>query len=207
VKKTNLSSCSSALVLAAGLFAATFPAAGQSILIDINESNPSAVQLIATGNLPIVNDSSQPIASGVDLISFFTASAAGGGAATGSLMPFAPTIAYSQWVTDDLNNSPNNLDLNLYNSSANLTQTFSTSSPAFTGTATINLSSLLADLPSTGATGPIYSGYSASRPQGQLIGEWQVVPEPPAVAQLALGALTFAGLALVRRARRVAARR
>jgi len=205
VKKTHLSSCSSALVLAAGLFAATFPAAGQSILIDINESNPSAVQFIATGNLPIVNDSSQTIASGVDLISFFTASAAGGGAATGTLIPAGTSAPYNQWFSDNLLNSRNFVDLNLYATSSPQLQTFSISSPAFTGTATINLSSLVADLPTTGTTGPIYSGYSGS--SGQLIGEWVVVPEPSVEVQLALGAVFFAGLALVRSARRVAVRR
>jgi len=49
VKRPDLSSCSSALVLSASLFAAAFPAAGQSILINMNEANPSAVQFITTG--------------------------------------------------------------------------------------------------------------------------------------------------------------
>jgi hypothetical protein len=205
MKKTNLSSCSSALVLAAGLFAATFPAAGQSILIDINQSNPSAVQFIATGASPIVNDFSVYNLFGVDLNSYFTASVAGGGAATGSLIPAGTTAAYTQWFSDNLLNSPNTVDLNLYTSSNPQLQNFSISSAAFTGTANINLSSLLADLPTTGTSGPIYSG--DSRSSGQLIGTWQVVPEPSVEAQLALGAVVFAGLALVRRARRVEARR
>jgi hypothetical protein len=207
MKKTNLSSCSSALVLAAGLSAATFPAAGQAILIDINQSNPSAVQFITTGASSFVNDSIHLNTDGVDLNSYFTASVAGGGAATGSLIPAGTTAAYNAWVPDDLNNSPNNVDLNLYVIGSPTFQNFNISSAAFTGTATVNLSSLLADLPSTGTIGYIYSGYSGSRPQGQVIGEWVVVPEPSVEAQLALGAVVFAGLALVRRARRVAARR
>jgi hypothetical protein len=82
---------------------------------------------------------------------------------------------------------------------------FSTSTPAFSGTAGINLSSLLADLPSTEASGNIYSG--DARSPGVLIGTWVVVPEPPVEAQMAVGALVVAGLALFRRARRTAARR
>jgi MYXO-CTERM domain-containing protein len=98
------------------------------------------------------------------------------------------------------------VDLNLYTTSTAQLQAFSTSSPAFTGTAIINLSSFLASLPITGASGNIYSG-DAHSPGGALIGRWTVVPEPSVEAQLALGAMVFAGLALVRRSRRVAARR
>jgi hypothetical protein len=206
MKKTCLSSCSSALVLAAGLFAATFPAAGQSILININEANPSAVQFIATVTVPLGNDSSQYNLFGVDLLNYFTASVvASGGVATGTLTPAGTTNAYTQWFPDNLH-VVNNVDLNLYATATSQIQTFSTSSPAFTGTAIINLSSLFANLPSTGASGNIYSGDAHSQ-GGLLIGRWTVVPEPSVEAQLALGAMVFAGLALVRRARRVAARR
>jgi hypothetical protein len=206
MKKISLSSCSSALVLAAGLFAATFPAAGQSILININEANPSAVQFIATVTVPLVNDSSQNNFFGVDLLSYFTvAPAAVAGVATGTLVPAGTTTAYNQWFPDNLHVA-NNVDLNLYATTTSQTQTFSTSSPAFTGTAIINLSALFANLPITGASGNIYSG-DAHSPAGVLIGRWVVVPEPSVEAQLALGAMVFAGLALVRRARRVAARR
>jgi MYXO-CTERM domain-containing protein len=39
-----------------------------------------------------------------------------------------------------------------------------------------------------------------------LIGRWTVVPEPSVEVQLALGAVVLAGLAFVRRSRRVASR-
>ena len=208
MKKNNSGSCVAALALAAGLFAATFPASGQSILIEINQANDTAVQFITTGAYSAANDSSQLDFSGADLISYFTASVGVvNGVAAGTLVPAGTTAAYNTWVADDLANSLNNVDLNLFVNGGSQLQTFSVSSPAFAGTATINLSSLLAYLPATGTTGLIYSGWSGSRPAGQVIGEWVVVPEPSVEAQLALGAMVFAGLLAVRRSRRVAARR
>jgi hypothetical protein len=205
MKTPLLSSFLSALVLSAGLFVVTFPVAGQSILININQVNPSAVQFVATVTGPLVNDASQLNLFGVDLISYFTSSVVGGSAASGTLTPAGTTVAYNQWFPDNLLNGPNNLDLNLYVTTNPQLQSFTISSPAFTGTAIVNLSSLLADLPATGTTGDIYSGYSRS--PGTLIGTWVVVPEPSLEAQLALGAMVLAGLAFVRRLRRVSASR
>jgi hypothetical protein len=204
MKKTTIRSCSAALVLAAGLFAATLPAAGQSTLINIYEGNPSAVLFIATVASSSVNNSSQNDLFGVDLINYFTLAQSVGGAVTGTLTPAGTTNAYTQWFPDNWHTFLN-ANLNLYATTAQL-QNFSTSSPAFTGTATIDLSAFIASLPVTGAFGNIYSG-DARSPSGVLIGRWIVVPEPPVEAQLALGAMVFAGLALVRRARRAAARR
>ena len=203
MKKISLSSCSAALVLAAGLFAATLPAAGQSILININQGNPSAVQFTATVNNSFANDSSQFNTFGVDLINYFTAATAAGGFVTGTLTPAGTSVAYDTWSPDNLHFG-NNVDLNLYNNSTVQVQTFSTSSRAFTGTAIISLSGY--NLPATGASGNIYSG-DARSPGGVIIGTWTVVPEPPVTAQLAMGAMVLAGLAFVRRARRAAASR
>ncbi len=199
MKKVNSGSCLSALVLAAGLFAATFQAAAQSILININEANPSAVQFTATGNFSFANSSMYNL-FGVDLISYFTAApAAVAGSVTGTLTPAGTLVAYNEWFPDNLN-AANNVDLNLYVTTTPLFQTFTTSGAAFSGTATINLSSLLANLPATGATGNIFSG--DIRSPGALIGTWVVVPEPSVEAQLAMIGMLFAGLALFRRIRR-----
>jgi MYXO-CTERM domain-containing protein len=203
MKKTNLTSFSSALVLAAGLFAATFPAAGQSILININEANPSAVQFIAVANNSFAA-SSVNNSFGVDLLSYFSvAPAAVASPVGGTLIPAGTTTALNEWFPDNLT-AASNVDLNLYVNSTPQVQTFTTSSPAFAGTAIVNLSGFLASLPATGISGNIYSG--DIRSPGVLIGRWTVVPEPSVEVQLALGAVVLAGLAFVRRSRRVASR-
>jgi hypothetical protein len=141
---------------------------------------------------------------GVDLVNYFTAPASTGGAVTGTLIPAGTTNAYNGWFPDNLNTATS-VDLNLFVTANPQLQIFTNRSRAFTGTATIDLSSLIAQLPSTGATGFIFTG--DARSPGVLLGRWIVVPEPPVEAQVAMGAIVLAGLALVRRTRRAAARR
>ena len=211
MKKINLSSSVSALVLAAGLFAATFQAAGQSVLIKVYTWDPSNVRFVAQAANASAN-ASVDIAYGVDLIKFFTSTPAPGitgGFVNGNLIPAGTNFAYNAWETDNLLSLGKYVDLNLYTTGTSATQVFSTATRAFNNnTATINLSSFLAYLPAVGATGNIYSGDVNATGQNWLIGTWVVVvPEPSVEAQLALGAMVLAGLAFIRRTRRVSASR
>jgi len=206
MKKGTLSSSVLALALVAGLIVATSPVAGQSVLIDVNQYDVNAVTFTTTGNFASANDSSQTEDNGVDLTSYFTAGVTdNGGPLSGSLTPAgAGNTAFDTWETDDFFSTGTNLDLNLFSSTSGNTEDFTTSSAAFTGTVTINLSAYLAELPATGTMEPIYSGYG--RNPGVVIGYWQVVPEPTSLAQLALGGFTLSGL-LAWRTRRASSRR
>jgi hypothetical protein len=74
-----LSSCLPALVLAAGLLGATFPAAGSQLpILTIDESDPTAVTITVTGNNATGTDGSTTANYGVDIASFFTAGVAAG---------------------------------------------------------------------------------------------------------------------------------
>ncbi len=151
------------------------------VLLIINDSDPSNVTITATGAFAFTNDSSTNENEGVDLLEFFTAPVAilpPGSPASPGLSPTGDG-PYTQWQADDYSGSL--VDLNIStDTSGPETQTFTTTSPAFTGSATLDLSSFSADLPSLGSSGLIVSGNSNNN--GDIIGDWEVedvpVPEP-----------------------------
>jgi hypothetical protein len=203
--------CLPSLVLAAGLFAAIFPAAGSPLpILTINESNSTIVTITGTGNDAVQTDGTTLANAGVDLMNFFTAAVAAGPTPVSgsSLEPVSGGIVYEFWGSDTYQWVASQ-DLNLFSASA-VAQTFVSGTPAFGGTVTVDLSSYIAELPAFGASGFVYPGNSGgSGTVQQPIGIWQVVavPEPSAITLLALGAMALAGLTIVQRIRRVAARR
>jgi len=175
-----------------GLLVGVLSARAQSILITINQYHPDAVTFTTTGNPAIVNDSSEFNLFGVDLVGYFTSGVTvAGSGISGDLTPAGTTAPFNNWFTDNYLTTSNE-DVNLYVNNSVQLQSFSTTLPAFTGSATINLATFLADLPATGSSGPIYSGYS--RNPGVQIGTWIVVPEPSSLAQLGLGGLALVGI-------------
>jgi hypothetical protein len=203
--------CLPSLVLAAGLFAAIFPAAGSPLpILTINESNSTIVTITGTGNDAVQTDGTTLANAGVDLMNFFTAAVAAGPTPVSgsSLEPVSGGIVYEFWGSDTYQGAALQ-NLNLFSSSA-VSQAFVIGTPAFSGTVTVDLSSFITELPALGASGFIYSGNSgAPGTVQQPIGVWQVtaVPEPAAIAQLVLGAMAFAGLTIIRRICRMAPRR
>ena len=182
-------------------------------ILNIDESNPSAVVITGTGSFANGTDGTTTANFGVDLVNFFTAPVSIGTQAAGgspSLQPFTGGNVYDRYNSDTYQATGGALlDLNLYSSGAS-GQTFTSFAQAFnTGTEVIDLSAFLAALPALNAGGSIYAGNLAGQGNGTIIGRWAVtaVPEPSVIAQLALGTMVFAGLAFIRHARRVAASR
>jgi hypothetical protein len=171
-----------------------------SVLLTIDDSNLSAVTITATGAKPIANSGTIAARVGIDLANFFTRdqeSLTFGTFNGGTLIGGNSGIAYNDVWSDNYSTSGGSyLDLSLYVDSSlpggNNLQNFSTSQSAFTGTWTIDFASMgltLADIPTPGAEGNIFSGFSGE--PGVLIGTWQIapVPEPTTLSFLALGAL------------------
>jgi hypothetical protein len=198
-----------AFVLGAGVEKCS--AISSPVLLTIDDSNPSAVTITATGFPPGVDNTGKPVSSGVDLLGFFFANETtlfGHALPNSTLTGGNSGAAYHDLRPDNFSAGGDvftDLILFLDNASpgANNTQTFSTLQPAFTGSWTINFSDLgvgAPALPTPGTTGDILSGFSGD--QGAIIGQWEVaaVPEPSVGSLIILASVM--GLAI--RSRRVA---
>jgi PEP-CTERM motif len=178
-------------------------AVGQILYID--DSNPAAVRIYSSGGDATASNSTTVAEDGADLLGFFPTSAAGGGnymGASGNLT--APgDLAYNEEHPDDQSVGTTNiqsisgsfLDLTLFLTASDgdtTPQNFTTGSPAFTGTMTMDLSAYAGDLPTPGSTGTVIAGWSGGE-IGGAIGEWEVVPEPSTYAMVlaGLGLLVF----------------
>jgi len=166
-----------------------------AVLITINISDISAVTFSATGGLSAVNSSLSASANGFTIENFFTGSPSivYGDNVTGNLSPIVGTTqAYSRTGTYDFSDGTeafkpgNDLNITAGGSTGANSQVFSTGSPVFNGVATMNLSAFAANLPTDGATGAIYPGFSS----GPSAGEWvAVVPEPNSILLLGIAGM------------------
>ena len=72
MKNSIKNSCLLALILAVGLFAAAFPAAGTQLpILTIDESNPNLITITGTGYTANQPDGTTVANAGVDLMNFF----------------------------------------------------------------------------------------------------------------------------------------
>lgn len=179
-------------VLSAILVSCVASSAATVLLVDV--SDPSAVKISSSGANADADSDNVPEAAGIDLLRFFT------GAVNMSVMyvnssSLTPSggNAYSNFEGDDYSGSL--VDLNLISSSLSAMQNFSTTTPAFTGEAYLDLSGFTAFLPTVGTSGNILVGANMET-YGTVIGQWQAVPEPQTYALIAMG---LVGIYFVRR--------
>jgi hypothetical protein len=175
-------------VLSLGLGLAA--ARGASVLLQVDGSDPSFVTLTATGNKPLINDSSATTFDGVTLLGFWSHPTSDGLSMMGNLTPHGATVSYDTWGPSDYSGS--RIDLSLYHSIVPAApQDFAMNATAFTGMG-YALGMPLGNLPAPGTVGDIIAGwYLSGEGHGgdlQVIGQWQMVPEPSTLA-LALAAL------------------
>lgn len=175
-----------ALTLLGLLLATAVKAQGYLLTVDV--SNPHKVIFTATTNYAALNDRSRTPDYGVNLLLFFTSSISGSSISTsGTLIGGNAGTGYDHYIVDSSFGSY--INLNLYGDPSTF-QSFTTNSPAFTGSLTTDMSHFTSQLPLPGATGNIRSGNEAH--PGPVIGQWEVlggtpVPEPGMLALAVLG--------------------
>jgi hypothetical protein len=197
------------MALISGMGLEKSSASPYNFLLTINDADPSAVIFTATGHNASVDDSSTEGRIGAELLGFFSQTQYNLYNAfppNSALFGSGMTLSYNCIASDNYSTEGGDyLDLGFFvndeNPAANDLQTFSTTSPAFSGSWTINLAGFEVDasaLPADGSRGQIMSGFSGQ--PGNVIGAWEVVntvPEPSAASFLLFG--SAAGFAFWRR--------
>jgi len=180
-------------VLAAAGLAVSASAQQLPVLLIVDNTDPSNVVFVSTGNPAAVNDDSASIVGGISLLDLF----GGAGFTTGSvpiggnLSPSGNPGAYNRILnnTGDLGST----GLNFWATGVGGGQSFNTTDPAFTGSTTgFDFGGVAFN-----ASGNIVIGDTAGIPgSGAILGQWQLIPTPGAVALFGI-----AGLAATRRRR------
>lgn len=184
-------------VLATGLYALSISPLQGIVLIQVDVSDPSAVVFTATGNAPLTFSNQTPLFSGVTLFDFFPA---GDGEPFGDIFVGRSTLGPANDSEDFLpynflvDGGFGELRLVYEGDQDEANQVFDTTAPAFSGSLIVNLEGLA--LPAVGTIGPIAvfppfggdfpppEGDFPLFPQPELLGEWQVIPEPRVYAAL-----------------------
>jgi hypothetical protein len=180
-----------------------------ALVIRIEASNPSAVTFTATALSSSTNSNLRRALDGITVENFFTAAVNySPSSSTGNLIDALGIVSqggFSGFGTFEYSNNdgafgPGN-DLSIYRDGGDgiFDQIFTSGSVAFAGSETYDFSSTPGALPVIGTTGNVISGYfqSGVADHGEVIGQWEIVPEPSSSALFGLGIM---GL-MLRRAR------
>jgi hypothetical protein len=171
------------------------------ILLTINDADPSAVTITATGFAPIADGTVNSKSSGIDLLTFFSGNEFnlfGTTLPNSTLTSGGSGLAYRDLLGDNFSAGGDTFtDLRLYLGGPTSVQTFSTLQPAFSGSWTIDFTSLGLNpsaLPTAGSMGDILDGFSGDA--GPVIGQWEVaaVPEPSIASLIVLASVIGAAM-------------
>jgi hypothetical protein len=187
-----------AALAAGGLLLATASSAPAVVLLVVDITDPTAVTITATGAPAEMPDSSTLTFDGATLLDFFTEEVGDGGVLlSGDLTANGVTAPYDEAFFDAVFGSV--VDLNLYTFDGGELQSFTTTEPAFTGSATllVDFTGFEFLLPAPGTTGDLMAGWSLTA--GEIIGDWTVVPEVTPWAQAGVMGLAVLGVAWWRR--------
>ena len=177
-----------------GLLLSALTLHAQIYQLSIDDSNPAAVVISATGANATAN-ASNGSAQGIVLANFFTA-IQGIGYSVSAPTLVVPGSDFLQTATS-FNFSGTQVDLNLRNSGASPAgENFSTGSVAFLGSVTLDMTLSVAALPVPGAFGSIVAFNFGTNP---TVGQWTVVAVPEPESCAIAGGLALIGFAHWRR--------
>ncbi len=180
-----------------GLLLSALTLHAQVFQLSIDDSNPAAVVISATGSNSAAN-ASNGSAQGIVLANFFTAIQSIGYSVSAPTL-VVPGSDILQTATS-FNFSGTQVDLNLSNSGPSPAgENFSTSSVAFLGSVTLDMTLSAAALPSPGAGGAIVAFNFGTNP---TVGTWTVVAVPEPQSSAIAGGLALIGFAHWRRRKR-----
>lgn len=162
-----------------------------AVVLHVDISDPSAVVITATGNPASFTGTAGAFENGVQLWEFFSSTNSAFVFGSGDL-----TVgAYSTTARFDDVYKDTDRALVLYDYNGTQPLAFSSSFPAFSGSAVFDLSSYAAQLPTVGTTGNVLTWDEEG-----IIGQYVVVPEP-SLALLGVAGLAALGLTRLRNRR------
>lgn len=187
-------------ILLGSLFVLAGNEARAQILLQIDVSIPSAVTITATGAIPNAASNTVQFGDGVTLVGFFKdstgeiANSLGGNLSAAALTN--ESKVFDVYYSSYYNSADYQYydDLRIWGSGISDTMVYDLVNPAFSGTATVDLSTVSAFLPDVGAMGMIWTNFTDGVSDTTNLGTWQVVgvPEPSTYAALfGLAALGF----------------
>ena len=175
------------VVVALALLGLTVSAGRAAVILVIDITDPANVTFTATGAHAENDDPDTWLMYGFTLTGFFDSSVEDWDIHyfdESDLYSPEGNFEYTDFTSIDFSGGSNYVDLNIFGSGFS-EQGFSTTAPAFTGSAVADLRGWIAQIMGGGTVGSIYT--DSEEQYGILIGEYQIVPEPTTMMAVLLG--------------------